>query len=1549
MTDLVNLLEDIIPEKNYTTEEKHNLTVLKDTQTGYGGTFANRIKPLSYDAGYKSDVADEFALSWLWGQGIEQIPSLFEIGLTPIDLDYDPFDVDNLKGYEEFALDFAEVRNKEHHDFLKAQIDKNNARRTRLAASRRGMSAALLGNILNPENFVPIPLVKGVSIARNAIKGGLISGGLVAATEPVRRSLDLTATREETMGYIAAATFFGGLFVGGISAFSKGMHKHTIKPTGGINKMAEKYWKAHYKTEGRVDWEANGFIYKVKDDLYDVNVTPDRPTNVKQYGRTKLAHLIFKGKQVDKTEVAKQIKILNDEIKLITEGKKVGITSSLDEQINTARANIAKIKKATDNKGQNDEATALLGKWVKKYRELLDQQNKKVAPDKRIAELRKRIKSLESKLTREVKDRLIVDTGRIRRIFEADYHTYSDIIGVIPIPRAKFKNADDFIQFIMKKEINARVYLRRKKGEVLADYENRLNSRTLIELETDAVASRRTSTHKILESLASFSNYEKVMREFSDPYYAKEMQRLTGDYGTAGRNVALGIPPVTSAMMTSHTKWASHWIRHRYELNDLFGKYRGIVGNQKKILGMNYKVGGIRATDAFDSLIRRFSNRHTADPELMTHPQFMQSVADAVMDNKIFNDLELNPIIKEGAVVVRRFYKKYADEAKELFMFESQGNYKRIMMKKLENIEKLESLLKKDAERIATQPSKSLVVKTNKLSKTLEDQAESKFQYYANKEGGQLVGTRELIVEVTEDLFNQNKLFKVDDIETFADFKKVFETDKPYARLFKAWDKEDYRLDNLLIKGELVPTVTSLKRMNELRSQFEKKWSIKVKAFDAKESIKHSQTFDSDVITMKKDALFDKEVAKLTEKLQIEALTKPISRLKWKHYNQLLFRMKSEYQNIRQQFDDLVKDEIAPPYTQPEEFMQRIWLRDVMMDRRDELIGIFAKWFTQHPTIIRKGKIQHLSTDPVAIKKRAENAFDEILGIEAAFLDGDGLAGWGMLKVKNKQGKVISQHWQSGVRPLMQRKIDIPNHLVKDFISTDTPQLMRDYHMRMSNAIELTNEFGDRHLSNYLDSMEMRLIDKELNVAGDWKRITRVLNAFIDDKDKMLGTLNIQDPAAMMKRLPALLKDWASLSFMGKVIFAALPDSARPIMNNGFKKTFGVPIRSWMKNSEVYAKQIEGLDYMAPVLETAANITRQRFQMDGGAVGLGKGFLNQQFDRVALMANKAQGPFYMGNLLTPWTHGWKTIQGLVSIHRFIEDSVKIQRGTASKFDVDRLGSYGIDEKAADLIANMPWEKNGSQYLANGPMWQTKKGGSTVFRKFSQAVWADYQRTIVTPTHADTFNMMHGVLRIDSEISRNMLRNPVGRFLGYTNTKYGGKVSNAWLGLPFQFFSWAIAANRKLLISGLSHRELAPISGVLAMVTMGILGDYMKNPRYWSQKNWEEKLIRGVELSGVLALFGDINFSLETLSQGTLGARPSLGQKTRFGDPDMTDIIGEFTGAGPSIPLDLLYAFLGDTSFSERSATLRRIIPLNTFWLWDRKFKDLWQMGEDFIR
>ena len=55
----------------------------------------------------------------------------------------------------------------------------------------------------------------------------------------------------------------------------------------------------------------------------------------------------------------------------------------LDDEILKAKETIAKIKKVVDNKGQNDEATALLGQATRRYRELLAQREKlNVVPEK---------------------------------------------------------------------------------------------------------------------------------------------------------------------------------------------------------------------------------------------------------------------------------------------------------------------------------------------------------------------------------------------------------------------------------------------------------------------------------------------------------------------------------------------------------------------------------------------------------------------------------------------------------------------------------------------------------------------------------------------------------------------------------------------------------------------------------------------------------------------------------------------------------------------------------------------------------------------------------------------------------------------------------------------------------------------------------------------------------------------------------------------------------------------------------------------------------------
>ena len=1247
--------ENNIPLKYDTEPNEQELTVLKDVEALYSGLANDRVIPFRYDAGFISDVKDEVALSWL---GQLSYQDRYDDGYQgkPIDLDYDPFDPENLAGFEEYASMFKSVKNKEHHDFLKNKITINNARRFRLESSDRGITSALAAGLFDPINYIPIPFVKGIGFGTKFVKGGAIAAGLVGATEPIRRSLDPTSTGAETAGYIGGSFLLGGLFTG---VFGKRIASETITKKGGVKKLSDNYFKAFHKTEGRKEYDATGFNYKVGDDNFNTKVREDVKTNATENGRYKPVNFI-KG-----------------------------------------------------TKGKQDE--------------------------------------------------LFVDTLYLRNVYNQGIHLYSKTKGVNPLPKSAFRTAQDYIDYMMKKEVYKKVYKEFKKGktEKLADYENRLNTRVLTDLVEDAKVDRSTDTNRLFQAVEGLTNYGKVMKAFRDPYYAKQMQNLSGDFATGMRGNRYGIATGNSAMLDAMTLWFSKLDSTLRAVGDDFVAYRTGNANSFRMLNMNISKGGIRAGDAYNSLMNKINSRNGRDRTKYTEVEFRQKVTQAVGDQNVFNDPAIDPFVKKAATRVRKFYKDFGDEAERLEMFASQGSYRKLM------------------------------AKIDGVIKDVED-----------------------------------------------DLSKVT---NPVKR----------------------------KRLEELRT-----------------------------------------------------------------------RLKNRYRKVKADADEIV-DDISPPYTQKEEYFNRIWRRDRILNNPEAFKDIIRKWYTKNPFIVNKGGVKKLSTDPADIDKRVDDTFDKILGNEANHADGDGIAGWGL----NDKGQ-----WKAGVRPLMSRSLDIPNKEVLDFIETDITTLMRQYQMRMSNAIEITRQFGDKHMEVHLFQMERRLIRKELKTDKDNLKVDKVLNAFEDEKDKLLGSINTEDPASLSKRTASFLRDWASLAFMGKVIFSALVDTARPIMVNGISRTFKTGLGTFVRNNYAFSKALEQVRYFAPAMEVAMSSSRKRYIEDGGQVGT-RG--NGLFDRIALKFNQAQQPFYYANLLTPWTQMWKEFQGVVSQHRFIEDAIKVAKGTANDFDKQRLASYGIDEKTAKLIADMPYEEMDGLFLPNANAWATKTGGQQAARKFRQALFADVNRTIITPSATDQFNMMHGVFRIDSKGMNQALDSRIGRFLGYQKTDRGGKISNAYLGLPFQFFSWAVSANRKLLISGMQGREANAMAGVLAMVSMGMLGDYFKNPRYWQQKPLEEKLIRGVELSGVLGLFGDMNFMLETISGGmfdnAIGVRPMLGQDLRFGDPDVADAVGEFTGAGPSIPIDLLHSFLTDQDYDDKSATLRRIIPLNTLWIWDRSFKSLWEKGSDAIK
>ena len=120
------------------------------------------------------------------------------------------------------------------------------------------------------------------------------------------------------------------------------------------------------------------------------------------------------------------------------------------------------------------------------------------------------------------------------------------------------------------------------------------------------------------------------------------------------------------------------------------------------------------------------------------------------------------------------------------------------------------------------------------INKELEDKAEHKFQYMANKEGGQTIGNREVILKLDKEIFNKY-VKELSNIKTFEKHEKEFPN--TYVKFFKRGDLPEYRITKVGQLGEeIVPELIE-----------DSIYNIKVKDFNSKKAIKHSKIFDSDV------------------------------------------------------------------------------------------------------------------------------------------------------------------------------------------------------------------------------------------------------------------------------------------------------------------------------------------------------------------------------------------------------------------------------------------------------------------------------------------------------------------------------------------------------------------------------------------------------------------------------------------------------------------------------------------------------------------------------
>lgn len=558
----------------------------------------------------------------------------------------------------------------------------------------------------------------------------------------------------------------------------------------------------------------------------------------------------------------------------------------------------------------------------------------------------------------------------------------------------------------------------------------------------------------------------------------------------------------------------------------------------------------------------------------------------------------------------------------------------------------------------------------------------------------------------------------------------------------------------------------------------------------------------------------------------------------------------------------------------------------------------------------------------------------------------------------------------SGRTTLMSRQIDIPNEKILDFIQLDAKAVMNNYRYKVSPAAAIGDTFGDHHLDDALTVLEVEMSVKDLGKNMTKQDLDDIITSIADTKDKMLGMYNLQDATSLGKKVANFFKDWASLAYMGKVLISALPDQGKMIMSQGLTRTMKKGYGQWFRDVEQHAKAVNYARKHGIAADVALGNTRRRLIEETGAAVYsgGETMLGKLGNKIAEKFNNWQGPWYLLNGLTLWTAYFKEMTGILASDNFLRLSIKAAKGKATQKELEVLYRANIDLETAKIIAKAPIETTGTTtdvklgavtktvddddilYMANTDEW-VGPGQEGAAQRLRQAVWAETNRSIVTPDVSDTPGVMSGSMRIRDPEMRKSLEGDLGQFLGYKADERGGKIHNAFLSMPFQFFSWGVAANRKVVMSGLSGREADYMNGVIAMVGLGYMADYLKNPRYHEYKTTTEKIVRAVELSGVGGMITDMNFLTEQVSGGLfnfpVGLRPMLGIQPRFGQPKAHDALGEFVGAGPSIPLDLLYHFTSDdVTYEDTRNITRRVLPGSQLIWTDSLFKKMYNSTYD---
>lgn len=293
--------------------------------------------------------------------------------------------------------------------------------------------------------------------------------------------------------------------------------------------------------------------------------------------------------------------------------------------------------------------------------------------------------------------------------------------------------------------------------------------------------------------------------------------------------------------------------------------------------------------------------------------------------------------------------------------------------------------------------------------------------------------------------------------------------------------------------------------------------------------------------------------------------------------------------------------------------------------------------------------------------------------------------------------------------------------------------------------------------------------------------------------------------------------------------------------------------------------------------------------------------------------------------------GWENprVEGVRPIEKGIinspDDLVTFIKMHEIMHSLNSAKSLGFDKRTK---AGKAGYENAINDLAVAEIKKQARVPADTVTKFRSALSSGIMNTILMGTPADKPIITNGVAFIPMRVAKQFGMKEDPKYRGYA------RIENGLLGLPFQFYSYTLAALNKITVAHAQGQLKNQILGTMIAMGLGYMLLQLKTPNY-VEMSFQDQFARAFDYSGVASIYSDMFYTAMATSQALGGPNLTGGiLQPRF--PEERDIGGAVSGlagAGPSYAYDMgsaMYDMLTG-NVSEGSKDLIRGLPFARLW------------------